>query len=60
MNLLLNTTKCMKMIEMNVVRELIAVAKMLAEVGDIEVVEPVGSTPVKEKTKRPMDDESED
>lgn len=41
-------------INMNVVRELIAVAKLLAEVGDVEIVEPVGSTPVKKKTKRPM------
>ena len=41
------------MTEEQIARELIAAAKLLAsEVGDVEEEEPVGSTPVKTRTKR--------
>ena len=46
--------------EMDIIRELKIVGAILAEVGDIEIVEPVGSRPIKQKQHRKVDDNPED
>jgi len=41
-----------------IVRDLITAAKLIADVGDVEVVEPIGEKPVKTRRNKRMKKES--